>query len=286
VGGGGQLLLTLNAVWDIAAQHWHKDSTGDAAVALIFDVLSGSATFCIQHGTGTWTTWIADDITLAAGVGIFQSMLVGGNIVAGGTGDFGGTLHAVGAVTFDNTLHVQNVATVDLGVISGADYILPAGSHIKYASLVAQFRRIPICNGIADETVNGAIVFDGEKWHSSASGYVLTIPLPQLSNQTELDSAWIRYEASGADGTLELVRVLINDWGVSPSGATPTVVVLATATLTTTGSGVKSAVATPTPESLDHIQYDYFLRITGSAGATHRIWGAQLFIKPFSPGID
>lgn len=283
VGGGsdGQFLITINADWDVPTQTWHKDSTGDAAYALILDVPSGAAKFCIQHGTGTWSAWAVNDAAIDAGVAVLQTLLVGVDAGVGGNLTIGGT------ITGSSTLHVTGVATADAGYISGQDYILPAGNHIKYATLASVFRRARLAAGIADETVNGAIVFDGAKWHSTATAYVLSVPIAEFANQTEIDAVWLRYEASGANGTVELVRVLVNDWLVTPSGATPTVTSLATATLTTAGAGVKTAIATlGTPEIVDHSQYDYFIRVTGLAGATHNVWAAGLTIKPFSPGID
>lgn len=293
-GSDGQLLITINAVWDIVNQRWFKDSTGVAAYALIFDIPSATATFSVRTGTSTWTTWPTPSTsTLIAGSGNFGNVSATGDIVAGddviAADDIsaGGDLGAIGNINAGGALDVTGVATAHAGVISGADYILPAGNKIKYATLHPQFRRVRIAAGISDETVNGLCVFDGTKWKSTATAYGLSVPLPELSNQTEIVAVWVRYKASGADGTVELVRQQILDWGVSPSGATPTVTVLGSAAMVAAGAGTKTITfVLGTPEAVDHQQYDYYIRITGDPGATHEIWAAALSINLFSPGID
>lgn len=277
-----QFVIALNGVWDTVNQRWFKDDTGSPAFALLMDFTTGTVTFSRQDGAGTWTSWATlGTSSLVVGTALLDNLVAASNITAGAD------LIVSGAATVDGNIETTaGVIQASNGFISLADYILPAGNRVKYASLVAQFRRIRIAAGTSPQPVS-AVAFDGSKWTTFATAYVICIPLPEFANGSEIGLVWIRYDAAGANGTVELVRVEINDWLVTPSGATPTETVLATATLTTTGSGIKTVVATlGTPEVMSHGSYDYFIRLTGAASSTHNIYGAGLTIKPFGPGID
>ena len=204
-----------------------------------------------------------------------DTLTTAGDLIAGGSIGAGGDLGCVGSIE----------AAGDI-TTTGGDIILPAGKRVKYSSPVAQLRRVRMAAGTSPQPVS-AVAFDGGKWSTFNTAYIISIPLPQYSSLTEVSAVWLRYAASGANGTVELIRHAIGDWLVSPGGATPTVTSLGSATLTTSGAGIKTAIITlGTPLVISNSSDDYFIRITGSASSTHDIHGAALTVKLYSPGID
>lgn len=278
--GEGQFLITINAVWDVAGQHFFKDSAGDAAFALIFNMATGALSWSIRNGPGNWTDWdVPGTATLTAGTGAFGQVLTVANVVSGADVISTANMHSGGM------LDVTGSSSLHGGVVSGDDISIPSTKHLKYATAPSVFRRVRIAAGTTPQS-EADVAFIGTKWLAS-SAYTISIPIAEFANQTELDALWVRYEASGDDGSIDLMRSDITDWLVTPGGATPSVTVLATASLLQAGSGVKSAIATlGTPEHMDHNRYDYWIRITGNASANHVIHAAALAMKPFSPGID
>jgi len=267
-----QLLFSINARWEPVTQRWIQQDPSLPSSAFML-TWSGRIQVCfVTVGASPWATWpLSNSTELRVGnVTATEDINAADDVIAGDDVVAGGDVSATGLVTGT------------AGLVSGNDITLPAGKHVKYGVPATIFRRVRLSAGINDNTVLGA-VFDGEKWKSSATAYVVTIPLPSLPSLSEISQVWLRYTATGAPGTFELVRTLISDWGVSPSGATPTETVLASGTLTTTGSGVKTVAPTLTPEVVANGSYDYSLRITGDPAATHELLGAAISFKPSSP---
>jgi hypothetical protein len=177
------------------------------------------------------------------------------------------------------------IATTAGSITSASDIFLPGDERIRYTGSDADKRRLLRMRMCAGATTHpDGMQFNGLRWSSFNTAYTLSIPLPPLPTFTEIEQIWLRYEASGADGTVELVRANAIDWLIT--GSTFTVTSLGSAALTT-GGGVKSAFITlGTPEVMSNQTYDYFIRVTGNASSSHDIYGAAVVALLYSPGID
>lgn len=280
---------------------WLKDQLTalTATVSALGTTVSGKANLA-GGNTFTGVQNIGANVNITGGG---NTLAVTGNITTGGDLTVGDDLVVTDNLTMNgNSFSVPN-ASITLGSGSlhitsgsadvggnisttGGDIILPAAKRVKYATPVAFLKRVRISCGTTPQPAS-SVAFDGTKWTTVSTAYTISIPIPQYSNFTEITAVWLRYEASGANGTVELIRHEINDWLFTPSGATPTLTSLGDTPLTTTGSGVKTAVITlGSPEVMANGSYDYFIKITGSASSSHVIHGAALTVKLYSPGID
>lgn len=163
---------------------------------------------------------------------------------------------------------------------------LPGGWRVVYTGDAASRRRTKRVNlaGATSSVATSSLIFGGSNWQSVASGYVLSVPLPPLANLTEIEEVRVRYFASGADGSISLIRQTITDW--TDGGATPSATTIATEPITA-GAGVKTATITlGTPEVIDNASRAYWIRVNGDASASHTIYGAALVVLMYSPGID
>lgn len=279
--GTAQLLFTINARWDTSAQQWVQQTNTMHSFGMLL-AHNGDVTFSrVNSGSGPWSVWPTTGATnIRAQSAAFN-----------GSATVGVDLGVTNDVNVGNDVNVTaQVTATGLvtggGILSTQNIVLPAGKRVLYSPTAPTFVRVRLCGGVSDAHAT-AVYFDGSKWTTTTTGYVITIPLPSLPGGTEIDQIWLRYTAAGANGTVELVRNEINDWLVSPSGATPTETVLASGTLTTSGAGVKTVLTTlGTPEVVSNTAYDYSLRITGLAASSHELLGAALTVKLSSPGID
>jgi hypothetical protein len=249
----------------------------------------------------------------AAGGTVTGNLTVNGNIAAGGDITVGDDLTVTDDATVGGLLTVTGgINTTDIladeiqaalmkpttaqvtGDISAGGSIttsqnlrLPGGWRVVYTGTDAARRRTVRVN-LAAATPNVSpdlLIFGGSNWLSINSGYKLSVPLPQLANLSVIEEVRVRYSASGADGSINLIRHPITDWDVE-GGATPSSVLLGT-TAITTGGGVKTATITlGTPEVIDNANRAYWIRIDGNASATHSIYGAAIVVLMYSPGID
>lgn len=283
----GQLLFTINARWDPAAQQWVQQDNTLHSFALMM-AHNGVVTLSRKDsGSGPWASWPVTGTTSLR----VQSAAFGGGVTVGAD------LVATGNVTGADVISVDDVLAGDAvtaggiitgtgGLVSGQDISLPGGKHVLYSPTASSFRRVRMAAGTTPQS-EADVAFTGGHWITAAVAYTISVPLQPFAAGTEIDAVWLRYEASGADGFVELVRSSVSDWLTSPSGATPTLTVLASAAIVTTGSGVKTAIATlGTPEVVSNTAYDYWIRITGNSGSSHDIYAAALTVKLSSPGID
>lgn len=255
---------------------------------------------------------LAEGAFQSAGGTVSGNVSVTGNITA--TGDIscddltvtddatvGGTLSVTGGINTTDILadeiqaaHIAPTTAAVTGDLSAGGSIttsqnlrLPGGWRVVYTGTSSARRRtvrINLAAGVSSVSTT-ALIFGGSNWLSVNSGYVLSVPLPQMAAGTLIEQVQVRYLASSGGAIAYLVRHSITDWGTD-DGAAPTVTTLGNADITT-GGGVKTATITlGTAETVNNEDNAYWLRINGEASSTHHIYGAQVVVVMYSPGVD